>query len=146
MKCNLPSHLFVFSNGVLWLRSLWTSSKQYLWKKKWKLEVMKPSLNLIGLKKCFLAFCIYPIVLSGQIALHHVCLAADHRLENRCVLRHISNMNFQSWAVLGNAYPRTSTTIFYLIWILSFFHGFSLGGKQLKVSIFEWGTKWLYWF
>ena len=24
-----------------------------------------------------------------------------HRLENRCVLRHISNMNFQSWAVLG---------------------------------------------
>ena len=23
-------------------------------------------------------------------------------LENRCVLRHISNMNFHSWAVLGN--------------------------------------------
>ena len=25
-----------------------------------------------------------------------------HRLENRCVLRHISNMNFHSWAVLGS--------------------------------------------
>jgi hypothetical protein len=24
-----------------------------------------------------------------------------HRLENRCVLRHISNMNFLSWAVFG---------------------------------------------
>ena len=28
--------------------------------------------------------------------------AYNHRLENRCVLRHISNMNFHSWAVLGS--------------------------------------------
>ena len=26
----------------------------------------------------------------------------NHRLENRCVLKHISNMNFQSWVVLGS--------------------------------------------
>ena len=25
------------------------------------------------------------------------CIGFRHRLENRCVLRHISNVNFQSW-------------------------------------------------
>ena len=31
------------------------------------------------------------------------CIGFRHRLENRCVLRHISNMNFQSWTSFGQS-------------------------------------------
>ena len=39
-----------------------------------------------------------------------------HRLENRCVLRHISNINFQSWAVLvSQAEKKIQTAISVLL-------------------------------
>ena len=34
--------------------------------------------------------------------IHIISMDLNHRLDDRCVLRHISNMNFLSWAVLGS--------------------------------------------
>ena len=44
-------------------------------------------------------------VLEKSNVLHHFCFPKDlichHRLENSCVLRHISSMKIQFWAILG---------------------------------------------
>ena len=76
-------------------------------------------------KVVFLAFNIFEAVNVQKLhkyinsSQHFVCLEAkrcsrirityikglelDHRLENRCILRHIFNMNIQSWAIFGQS-------------------------------------------
>ena len=39
---------------------------------------------------------------DGYMPFKHSRYVEDHRLENRCVLKHFSNMNFHSWAFLGS--------------------------------------------
>ena len=50
----------------------------------------------------------------------------SHRLENRCVLRHIFNINFQSWDVIGSQGCRekiNATSMLLLRPVILCFHG-----------------------
>ena len=41
------------------------------------------------------------VMITFSVGKDNVKVGYNHRLENRCVLKHNSNMNFHSWAVLG---------------------------------------------
>ena len=63
----------------------------------------------------------------------------NNRLENRCVLRHISDMNFQSWAVLGSQGCRERNATFKAVSFVFMVKNFYIFKKRntLKVSKFQ---------
>ena len=62
-------------------------------------------------KKILQSFQIILIKVPRKLNLDAERQAFGHRSVDRCVLRHISNMNFQCWAILGSWGYREKTKI-----------------------------------
>ena len=62
-----------------------------------------------------------------------------------CIILWLYSSLFVLYASFCNAYPRMSTSIFYLFWLLRFFWFFlQVRGKPQTISKFKRGKKWLY--